>query len=481
MGKVSTADAEKYGRAPLPQVRCGTENQDSPQCKGLQAPAKQDYFTELVRRQLLENPFYGIGKTREEREQVVYGGGLRVKTTLQPLAQLSAYQARDEVLPKVSGVTAALVSIEPGTGAVRAMLGGPGFDFYEHNIATEGLRQTGSSFKTFALLTALEQGAVPSDFILGGGDFPCKGCPGNVYNMPGPGGTLTSVTTVSSNGAFVRLGLIDGLENIATMARKLGVTAPLEPPPLSLPLGTKEVTPLEMASAYSSIPNGGNYQPWYVIESIEDRYGHVVYQHRPTAQRQYSQQTSCLATQILAENVRSGTGRNATLSKQPAAGKTGTTNDGADTWFIGFTPYLTTAIWVGDIAPGPDGQPRRNPVRTIAGRENFGGQFPALLWGNFNERFHSSLPVVGFPECLPTRPGRFINSNWDYLLPADAPPTGFIPFPSLPGTPPPTTARRASPAPPTSKPPSTDTTVKAPPTTAGPPPTSAPPTTAASP
>lgn len=440
LGKISAADAERYSRTPLPLARCGGQDPDRAQCKNSTPPAKQDYFSEMVRLQLLHNPFYGIGSTPEEREQAVYGGGLKVKTTLFPLAQVSAYQAREAVLPKIGGLTAAMVSVEPGSGAVRAMLGGPGFDFYEHNIATEGLRQTGSAFKGFALLTALEQGAVPSDFILGGGDFPCPACKEKVYRMPGPGGTLTSVTTVSSNGAFVRLGLIDGLPNVVAMARKLGVTAPIEdPPPLSLPLGTKEVTPLEMASAYSSIPNGGNYQPWHVIESIQDRNGRVIYQHRPTPQRVYSQQTACLATQILEENVKSGTGRNANLAKQPAAGKTGTTNDGADTWFIGYTPFLTTAVWVGDVSPGPDGQPRRNPVSTIAGRANFGGEFPAELWGNFNERYHSNLPVQAFPKCQPTRPGRFINSSWDYLLPADAPPNPFMPFP------PPSNDRRATP------------------------------------
>jgi penicillin-binding protein 1A len=357
-------------------------------------------------------------------------------------------------MPKnIGDITAALVSVEPNSGAVRAMLGGPGFDHLQYNITTEPPgRQPGSSMKVFVLLTLMEEGNLPFDTTQGGGAFPNPLGSPNPYVVDGPGGDLTYVTQVSSNGAFVRLGQTAYLPFVIQMARKLGVTAPLGDN-LSLPLGTSPITPLEMASAYSSIPNGGMYQPWYVIDSIEDRNGNTVYTHKPSATRAFSEQTACNVNQILFNNVQQGTGVNAKLSRQAAAGKTGTTEHGADTWFIGFTPYLTTAVWVGD--------PHANtPVNTIAGLENFGGQFPARLWGNFNERYHAGLLPLPFPTCAP--PDRFpqeVRGPFNLAPPVPFPPSGFF-FPSPnqpksnapapnPFTPPKTTAPAPTPTQPT--------------------------------
>jgi penicillin-binding protein 1A len=416
-GHLSTADAERYGRTPVPQVRCSSGV--SAQCAGT-PPPPQDYFTDFVRQQLLTNPFYGIGATPEDREENVYNGGLTVHTTLNPAAQLEAFASRDAVMPKnIGNTTAAMVSVEPNSGAVRMMLGGPGFDHYQYNIDTNPPgRQPGSSMKVFVLLTLMEEGNLPFDSTFGGGAFNNPLGSPNPYVVNGPGGTLQYVTQVSSNGAFVRLGQIAYLPFVIDMARKLGVTETLTPN-LSLPLGTDTITPLEMASAYSAIPNGGMYQPWYVIDSIQDRNGNTIYSHKPSATRAFSAQTACNVTSILTNNVFQGTGTNAKLSRQIAAGKTGTTEHGADTWFIGFTPYLTTAVWVGD----PYGN---TPVNTIAGIENFGGQFPAKLWGNYNERYHSGLLPLPFPTCDP--PNRFpraVMGPFDLAPPAPFPPAGF--------------------------------------------------------
>ncbi|MCB1261464.1 MAG: hypothetical protein KDB33_13930, partial [Acidimicrobiales bacterium] len=185
-----------------------------------------------------------------------------------------------------------IVGIENGTGAVRVMVGGPGFENFEYNIATrEPGRQTGSSFKTFVLLTALEQGNVPNDYVDGGGSFPNPGGTPDPYNIQGRGGTLTSVTTSSSNGAFVRLGEIVEQENVIDLARRLGITTPLSPE-LTLPLGTFEVPPMQMASAYTAIPNGGIREPWYLIDRIENAQGETIYQHTPEGTRAFSAQTA---------------------------------------------------------------------------------------------------------------------------------------------------------------------------------------------
>jgi penicillin-binding protein 1A len=244
----------------------------------------------------------------------------------------------------------------------------------------------------------------------GGGDFPNPGGEPNPYPMhAGNGGSLTSVTTSSSNGAFVRLGYVVGLQNVIDLARKLGITSDLSTVP-SLPHGTKDTTPIEMASAYSTIPNGGVHEPWYLIDRIENSSGQVIYEQTPSGTRAFSQDTACLATQVLEENVRSGTGRRASLGGQAAAGKTGTTDRGTDTWFVGFTPYLTTAVWMGN--PNDTLQ----NTEYIGGQENFGGVYPARIWGQLNTAYHNDLPDLGFPRCAGTRGGRTVQGLGDNRL-----------------------------------------------------------------
>ena len=132
--------------------------------------------------------------------------------------------------------------------------------------------------------------------------------------VDGRSGTLTSVTTASSNGAFVRLGQIVGLENVVDTARRLGITSNLDPAAMSMPLGVFDTTPIEMASAYSAMPNAGIHEPYYYIDRVEDRNGTVIYQHVAHGNRAVSTQTACLATQILAKNVTGGTGSRARIA-----------------------------------------------------------------------------------------------------------------------------------------------------------------------
>ena len=191
-------------------------------------PQADDYFCEEVKQQLLDDPDLGA-TTRTERVARLFGGGLKIYTTLDPVGASRGRTGRAPTSTPQNdkGITAAMVSVDNRTGAVRALVGGPGFDTYQYDIATlEPGRQTGSSFKTFMLLTALEQGNLPFDTIQGGGSFPSPGCEPNPYKVDGPGGTLTYVTTKSSNGAFVRLGQIVGLENVIDIAGRLGVTNP---------------------------------------------------------------------------------------------------------------------------------------------------------------------------------------------------------------------------------------------------------------
>src|SRR5690606_18768332 len=140
----------------------------------------------------------------------------------------------------------------------------------------------------------------------------------------------------------------------------------------------------EMATAYNAIPSGGIYQPYYLIDRVVTQNGLPLYEHFPSGKRALPADTACLATQTLNHNVQYGTGRRAALNRQPAAGKTGTTDNGADVWFVGFTPYLTTAVWMGV-------QEFKAPLPSIDGVANMGGFFPSRLWGDFNQSYHANL------------------------------------------------------------------------------------------
>ncbi len=394
--KISRAQAATFGSAPLPVSRCGQPGAPAGACGEVELPPPDDYFVEEVKQQLLDDP--RLGATRDERVQAVFGGGLRIHTTLDPKMQFAAELTHAAgVPPNTKNVTAAMVAVENSTGAVRALVGGPGYEAYKYNIVTQGNRQTGSSFKTFVLLTALEQGNLPFDTIGGGGTFPNPGGEDPTYTVSGRGGTLTSVTSASSNGAFVRLGLVVGIDNVIDQARELGVDAPLDPVP-SLPLGTSGPTPLEMAAAYAAIPNEGVYQAPYFIDRVEDRDGETIMEHRSSGVAAVSEESACYATDILEANVRSGTGTRARLTDQVAAGKTGTTDLNLDAWFIGFTPYITTAVWMGNPSPDP-ANPLASSMENLNGVANFGGTYPAMIWQRFNAAVHEELPSVDFPEC----------------------------------------------------------------------------------
>jgi penicillin-binding protein 1A len=300
-----------------------------------------------------------------------------------------------------------VVSVEPSTGAVRAMVGGPGFDLYQYNIVTQARRQTGSAFKTFVLMALLENGYVPNDTVSGSG--PCTfdvGLPEpyrveNFSNSRGGSGTITSQTTRSSNCAFVRLGQIVGLDRVAEQAARMGVTSELNPEFWSMPLGSIEISPLEMAAAYAAIANDGVYNPPYLIERVEDRSGRVLLAHQPSSRRASSPQSARLAAQILEQNVVSGTGTRARIPNQHAAGKTGTAQGSGDAWFVGFTPYLATAVWMGS--------PHDRFDMRIRGVGVTGGSYPAEIWGRYMRAWHEGLPEAGYPDPESTRGGRFLS------------------------------------------------------------------------
>lgn len=371
--------------------------------------AGANYFSEAVKQQLLDLP--ELGSTPEARYNKVFRGGLRVATTYDPVAQGQA-EAAVATLPNTGGkFQAALAAIDPSTGAVRAVVGGTDFAKQKLNLATQGWRQPGSSFKFFSLMAAFDEGLVPGDTISGASpcSFEDPTAPGGVYtaeNSGGSGGKVASIerqTLSSSNCAFLRLGQAIGLDRLAAMADALGITTlndnfvegPVPDDVLSLPIGSKEVHPIKMAAAYAAAADDGRYHKEFFIESVTDATGEVIYRHRDPGTAVVSPQTARLVTSVLAANVTSGTGRNARLPDQVAAGKTGTTQDNADVWFVGYTPYLVTAVWIGS----PTG---RDKV-VLKGKAQFGADFPSRIWKTFMEAYHRDLQPREFPEPGPTR------------------------------------------------------------------------------
>jgi penicillin-binding protein 1A len=389
---ITEAEAVEFGQIPLPTERKPV------------LPPPEDYFVEEVKSQLLRDT--RLGETYQERENAVFRGGLQIYTTINPAAQAAAEQARDTVLPDgVEPFTAAIVGVEPSSGAVRVMVGGPGFDQVQYNITTNYPgRQTGSAFKGVVLATLLEAGYVPSDAVQAGGSIPNPGGDPDPYSTGGSGGTIASVTAASSNMAYVRLGQIVGLDNVAAMAKRLGISNDFDggDPVLTMPLGVYDVRPIEMASAFATFANGGIRHPPYLVERVEDSAGNVLFEREERGTRAMSRQSACLETQVLRGVITSGTGTRGRLDGQVAAGKTGTTTDNKDAWFVGYTPYLATAVWLGD----PGDEPR--DMNNVGGVRVQGGNYPTQIWASFMNAYHDALPELEFAECEKTRGGRSI-------------------------------------------------------------------------
>lgn len=419
LGFITPEEQEWFDAAPLP-----TEIQRV-------VPPPDHYFVDEVQQQLLhDDRFEVLGDTYEERERAVFQGGLRIQTTFNPTAQQQALAARDEVLPGENGLftagtdpetgeerqgSGALISVDPATGAVRTMVGGPGFERgvedatgQQFNLATRNERQGGSTHKVWVLASLMEQGYSPQDLVNGIGpcSFANPGGEQDPYTVPNYEGKTGEVDTIlaqtlrSSNCSYMRLAFIADHENVVDMAERLGIRSALrneqDGVDISLPLGVKETTPLEMASAYATLANDGVYNEPYYIESIEGPDGRVIYRHEPDPERAISTDAARLVTSVLEQNTISGTGTRAGVPDQPTAGKTGTTNNNSDVWFVGYTPQLATAVWVGGLGSN-------EPFR-IEGASPSSSRHPAQMFGTFMAAYYEGREPVAFPDP-PDRPG----------------------------------------------------------------------------
>jgi penicillin-binding protein 1A len=330
------------------------------------------HFRQEVRAQLLAI----VGGAR------LYRGGLRVYTTLDPDLQLAAEQAiagRLEALDRPTrsseqSLEAALVTIDPRNGHVLAMVGGRDFHRSRFNRATRARRQPGSAFKPLIFAAALERGYTPAT-VLDDLDTPIHLADGSwIPDGQHEAGryTLRRALVLSSNRAAARL--LDRLGPSAAidLSHRLGIASDLPAVP-SLALGTGEVTLLELTSAYGTFANGGVHASPVMITRIEDADGGTIWRHGARTQQAIRPSTAFLISDILADAIDRGTGSTVRSRgfELRAAGKTGTTNEYADAWFVGYTPTLVTGVWVGYDLP------------TTIARRGFASVIAAPLWASF--------------------------------------------------------------------------------------------------
>jgi penicillin-binding protein 1A len=366
--------SEQYQEAV--QVEVPDENQIDPP----RPESTQPYFSSWLTQQLVDR--YRAGR--------VFGGGLKIRTTLDPELQAAAENAISRRLGAI-GPSASLVAIKNSTGEIRAMVGGSSFDERPFNLATNGHRQPGSSFKPFTLIAALQQGVSPdATFASQKKVFPVPGSKQekfvvNNYEDQYAGiASLRSATATSDNSVFAELGIKVGTHRISRLARRMGIRTPVSTNPAMTLGGLKEgVTPLEMAYAYSTIANkglriSGSLAPGgrgpVGIQRVEGP--HLDDKNNVRKKRVFSEQVGETAQELLAGVISGGTGKAAQIGEF-AAGKTGTTENYGDAWFVGFNKELTVAVWVGYAD-------KLQPMETeYRGGQVAGGTFPAEIWHDF--------------------------------------------------------------------------------------------------
>ncbi|MFN8627765.1 MAG: PBP1A family penicillin-binding protein [Candidatus Binatia bacterium] len=294
----------------------------------------------------------------------------------------------DFVRDRESAVQGAFVALDPASGAVKALIGGSDFDRSQFNRAVQGARQPGSAFKPLIYAAALDRNFTPASIIV---DEPISFQDNNSVWMPhnyeekffGPT-TLREALTFSRNVVTVKLAMRLGVKNLVKYMRQLGVRSPLAPN-LSLALGSSEVNLLELAAAYGVFANQGQrVEPRFIVR-VADSQGAVLDENMPVREQVIAPETAYMITSMLQSVIDHGTGRRAKTIGRPAAGKTGTTNDMNDAWFIGYTPQLLAGLWIGF-----------DEKRSL-GKGETGGRVAAPIWARFMDRALENQPILDFP------------------------------------------------------------------------------------
>ncbi|MGH2956933.1 MAG: transglycosylase domain-containing protein, partial [Solirubrobacterales bacterium] len=363
---------------------------------------EEPYFFDFVEQQLIER--YGVNTVRQ--------GGLRVHTTINPDLQEAGRAAIEGQLPYSDDPSAAVVSIDPSTGFVKAMASSGRYSDAQFNLAAQGHRQPGSAFKTFALTTAVKRGINPDSTYYTSQpldlDLPEWGHWEVVTYGESYAGTISlhDATVASDNTVFAQLALDLGPESVADTAHEMGIESELDGIPAETLGGLRiGVSPLEMATAYATLASGGIRNKPIAIRKVVFPTGEVDDVGEPQRNRVFDDGVASEVTQILQDNVDGGTGTAAQTSNcSHTAGKTGTTDDFNDAMFIGYTPNLSTAVWVGY----PDAL---RSMTSVHGVSVAGGTFPAQIWHDYSEvALSGGCPA--FPE--PQNPVEWIPFHGSY-------------------------------------------------------------------
>jgi penicillin-binding protein 1A len=332
---------------------------------------REPYFFDYVENELIEK--YGADEVRR--------GGLQVQTTIDPALQEVGLEAMRSTLPYSTDPSSALVSIDPRNGHIRAMVNSSYYDQSQFNLAAQGHRQPGSTFKTFVLTTAIKQGIDPYStyytskpldlFLPKWGHWTVhtadEGYLGTV--------NLQQATVASDNTVFAQLDLDVGPQAVAATAHSMGITSPLDGIPAEGIGGLRiGVSPLEMADAYATLASGGLHHDPIAVTKVVFPNGKVDHPEGADPKRRVSKPVAYQVTRLLHDNIVEGTGTAAYTGCAGQAGKTGTTDEYTDAWFAGYQPNLATVVWVG--------YPESNEISmsSVHGIIVFGGTFPAEIW-----------------------------------------------------------------------------------------------------
>ncbi|GAB4384157.1 MAG: penicillin-binding protein 1A [Elainellaceae cyanobacterium] len=325
-------------------------------------------------------------------KDAVLKGGMRVQTTVDINFQRLAEQVAREGLQSVQyqGIYAdqiALVAVDPRTHYVKAMVGGVNYEQSQYNRAIQAMRQPGSAFKPFVYYTAFATGKYdagssiadsPVSYPDGDGYYNPQNYDGSFYGVM----SIRQALAMSRNIPAIRLGQEVGINRVIEVSRTLGIKSPMEPV-TSLPLGSVDLTPLEMAAAYATFANGGWQSETTIIAQVVDSQGNVLLDNTPRPQLVLDPWATATLNDVLQSVITSGTATSARLDR-PAAGKTGTTSSERDIWFVGYVPQLSVSVWIGrdDYAP--------------LGAGATGGGYVAPIWRNFMLQALQGVPVENF-------------------------------------------------------------------------------------
>lgn len=405
-GWITEQDAERAKATPITTVVHET----------FQDPAPQVLIA--ARDALLNDPRFGLGSSYLQRKRALFGcpahateceggGGLKVYTTVDFELQEYARRILQEWFPPGEDLpTGAIAMVDNRTGATVVMASGLDFGTdleagqRQYDLATKGRRNPGSAFKPFGMIAALEHGIVLNSYwdfstpqILDFGGIEPWECANAGRNGPGVR-TLEAALYLSTNTVFCQVAIAVGAANIVDVAHRMGIRSPLAEVP-AIVLGAAAVSPLEMATAYSTIANQGLHVHNYLIERIEDSDGNIIYQHQVQREQVLEPALAASAINTMEKVITLGTGGTANIGR-PQIGKTGTHEGNSDAWYVGSVPQYSTAVWVGY----PDAQLEMRNL-TIKGRfipQMFGSSAPAPIWKEFMTYVLSNVPVEDFPE-----------------------------------------------------------------------------------